>query len=269
MPQQQDALTARLERFYDAVPRGDARVETVGPFTLFVPEPGGFPYYARPALGTASFAEREVRAVRDRQCELGLPEAFEWQFAATPALADVLRDSGLSVHEHPLQVLDGAVRIPAPAPDVELTELHPAASDDDLRTALAAADVGFGHGGTAVGDTGTEALQDARAKVGDEAVARCRRRLAEGRARMVVAGLDGTTVAVASAQLAEDAAEIVGVATLPAYRRRGLGAAVTAGAVAAAGAHTTFLSASDDDVARMYARLGFHRVGTAGIASAR
>jgi predicted GNAT family acetyltransferase len=63
--------------------------------------------------------------------------------------------------------------------------------------------------------------------------------------------------------------EIAGVATLPSARRRGLGAAVTALLARAsldAGAQLVFLSASSDDVARVYARVGFRRVGTACIA---
>ncbi|MBI5106359.1 MAG: GNAT family N-acetyltransferase, partial [Solirubrobacterales bacterium] len=63
--------------------------------------------------------------------------------------------------------------------------------------------------------------------------------------------------------------EIVGVATLPAYRRQGLAAAVTAALVddaLAHGARTVLLSAADDDVARLYASLGFRRVATHCIA---
>ena len=65
--------------------------------------------------------------------------------------------------------------------------------------------------------------------------------------------------------------EIVGVATLPSARRRGLGTAVTAALVAdarASGVSTIFLSAASDDVARVYERLGFVRVGHSGLASA-
>ncbi|MFF5704333.1 GNAT family N-acetyltransferase [Streptomyces sp. NPDC012794] len=66
-----------------------------------------------------------------------------------------------------------------------------------------------------------------------------------------------------------DVAEIVGVGTLPAARRQGLALGVTAALVVAArarGARTVFLSAGDEDVARIYARAGFRRVGTALIA---
>jgi predicted GNAT family acetyltransferase len=69
----------------------------------------------------------------------------------------------------------------------------------------------------------------------------------------------------------EAVTEIVGVATLPVARRRGIGAALTAALVedaAQRGAATIFLSAGSDDVARVYERAGFRRIGTAGSAEA-
>jgi predicted GNAT family acetyltransferase len=63
--------------------------------------------------------------------------------------------------------------------------------------------------------------------------------------------------------------EIVGVATLPAARRRGLGAAITAALVADAqqrGVDVIFLSAGSEAVARIYERVGFRRIATACIA---
>jgi predicted GNAT family acetyltransferase len=80
------------------------------------------------------------------------------------------------------------------------------------------------------------------------------------------ARVSGVLAAVGWHQPLDGASEIVGVATLPAFRRRGLGAAVTGTLVADAlerGVETVFLSADDDDVARVYARVGFRRVGTA------
>ena len=62
--------------------------------------------------------------------------------------------------------------------------------------------------------------------------------------------------------------EIVGVATLPVVRRQGLGGAVTGALVEDALAHgveTVFMSAGSEDIARVYGRLGFQRVGTACI----
>ena len=77
---------------------------------------------------------------------------------------------------------------------------------------------------------------------------------------------DDGPVAVGTLRPSGDVAEIVAVATLPAARRRGFGAAITAALVEHALAHgikTLFLSAADDDVARVYERLGFRRAATA------
>ena len=55
------------------------------------------------------------------------------------------------------------------------------------------------------------------------------------------------------------------MATLPAFRRRGLAAQVTRALVAhaiATGNDTVFLTASSEDVARLYAGLGFERIAT-------
>ncbi|HEX6444848.1 MAG TPA: GNAT family N-acetyltransferase [Streptosporangiales bacterium] len=266
-------LAATLERFYDAVPRrGGADAEQIGPLTLFVQRhAGGYPFYARPTLGAQCVDVAAVDAVRRRQRELGVPEAFEWQDEVTPSLAPAARASGLHVHAHPLQVLDGEVRAgPVPA-GTEIVGLDADSPDELIVAADAVANVAFRHGGTASGSAGVAERQEAADEVAPEAVARRRERLADGIAHVVAARVDGEIVAVASTQAALDVAEVVGVATLPAYRRRGLGAAVTAAVVraaVAAGARTVFLSAGDEDVARMYASLGFGRVGTALIAEA-
>ena len=57
-----------------------------------------------------------------------------------------------------------------------------------------------------------------------------------------------------------DTSEITGVGVLPAYRGQGLGAAlsfVLARDALDLGATTVFCSAEDDEVARIYARVGF------------
>ena len=59
------------------------------------------------------------------------------------------------------------------------------------------------------------------------------------------------------------------MATLPSARRRGYASQLTATLARhalTAGAPLVFLSAGDDDVARLYTRVGFRRVGTACIA---
>ena len=80
------ALLSELEAYYDAVPRSAARVEEVGPFTLFVGDGPGRTTRARGSGWSTSSRAEEVEAVRARQRELGVPEAFEWVHETTPSL---------------------------------------------------------------------------------------------------------------------------------------------------------------------------------------
>jgi GNAT superfamily N-acetyltransferase len=271
-----DALLHRLETFYDAVPRRGAAPEEHGPLRVFLPEPGAWPYYARPAAPTAVVTAADVLAVRARQRELGLPEAFEWVHDVTPSLTAAAEEAGLVVERCPLLVLAGEPADPPPGRTVRFLDAD--ADEEDLAVAEAVASVGFGAGiGTRVGPGGTAERDRAVAAVPAARVERIRRLLGEGVVGRAVASLDDGgpdgrlrgPLAAGGYQRAGDVVEVVGVATLPVARRRGLGGAVTgalARAALAVGATTVFLSAQDDDVARVYERLGFRRVGTAALA---
>jgi ribosomal protein S18 acetylase RimI-like enzyme len=252
----------RLEAYYDAAPRSAARTEEHGPFTLFVSE-GPWPYYARPRLGASEFSADEIAVVRARQRELGVPEAFEWVHETTPALLPLIREAGVEVLEAPLMVLEAFSDTTAP-PGIEVRILSP--DDPALAAATAVATVGFTAAGTAPGPEGIRERDEESDPANlDFRRERLRRRLT------VTAVADGGygPVAVGSHNPVGDVTEIVGVATLPAVRRQGLGGAVTSALVADArdgGAEVVFLSAGSEDIARVYARLGFRRIGTACIA---
>lgn len=247
-------MLKRIETYYDSVPRSSARTEAFGPLTLFVQEGQGWPYYARPALGYegGEVAVEDVEKVRARQRELGVPEAFEWVAETTPGLRAAVAATGLTVHEHPLMVLEGEP-LAVPAPE-GVTVRMVGADDTALESAVAAPHAAFGF----------PAPPGAAARVAD--------RITAGWTRLAAA-LDGSGDALAAGQHQPVGAvsEVVGVGTVPAARRRGLGLAVTAALVADARAHGTelvFLTASDADVARLYGRLGFRTVATALIAEA-
>ncbi|SBT44546.1 FR47-like protein [Micromonospora auratinigra] len=264
----------RLESFYDAVPRDAARAEEYGPLVLFVRDGAGWPFYARPRPGADRPASAaDVTAVRARQRELGLPEAFEWVHETNPELLAVARSAGLTVLEAPLLVLDPE-RLPDPVTlsDVPVRVLDPAdpgfAADVALRRAVAA--VGFAHGGTARGDAGPTERDAAVSRLDLAALEEEAARIADGRRISALAGTaEQGALASGMAMRVGEVAEIAGVATLPAARRRGLGAAVTATLaheLRAAGTDLVFLSAGSEDIARVYLRVGFRRVGTACIA---
>lgn len=269
MPQN-DRVTevlGRIERYYDAVPRRAARVEEIGPFTLFV-STAGWPYYARPRFGGPDvFTADDVTRVRQRQRELGVPEAFEWVDETTPGLLAAARAGGLAVAELPLQVLGGdGIRADDP-PDVTVRLLEP--DDRALATAQAVAQVGFAAGGTAIGSAGIAERDQAVARQRDPEHHLLRERIKHGMTVVAVAEDATGPIGIGSHQPVAGVSEIVGVATLPVARRRGIGAAITAALVADArrrGVEVVFLSAGSDDVAKIYERVGFQRIATACIA---
>ncbi|MEU8382800.1 GNAT family N-acetyltransferase [Streptosporangium sp. NPDC048865] len=257
-----------IERYYDAVPRREARAEDHGPLTLFVREGEGWPFYARPAFGwSGPVRAGDVLRVRDRQRELGIPESFEWVAETTPALRAAAEEAGLVVHEHPLMVLGTDAAPVAPAyPAVRVLE----ADDPVLPSALVVPHLAFAEPGTRVGAAGTADLAEAiLARAGDGSLESGTARVRAGLTVLAAAVEDGTALCAGQHNQVGEVSEIVGVGTLPAARRRGLALAVTAALIADArsrGVKTVFLSAGDEDVARIYARLGFRRAGTALIA---
>ncbi|MDX3535412.1 GNAT family N-acetyltransferase [Streptomyces sp. MB09-01] len=263
-----DSTLSELERYYDTVPRvGGARAEDFGPLTLFVQEGTGWPYYARPALGGSGDATAEdVRRVLSRQRELGIPEAFEWVAETSPSLRAAVEAAGLYVHAHPLMVLDPSAEVLPPHPEVRLLGV-----DDPLLTAAVTVPaLAFSAAGTAVGEAGPAELAAAMAQPSaEEGRSRVSGKLAAGTAAMAAAVRDGVVLCSGMYNPVGDVAEVVGVGTLPSARRQGLALGVTAALVVEArarGARTVFLSAGDEDVARIYGRIGFRRVATALIA---
>ena len=264
-----DELLERLETYYDAVPRGRADVEQIGPLTLFVAR-SGWPYYARPGVGDASpISADDVRRVLDRQRKLGVPLSLEWVAETTPALESAAIAAGMHVERCPLLVLEGE-----PAGGTGTVRMLGPGDATDLALSRAAISVGFEAGGTGRGGEGLaarDAALDAPFAQVDDAL---RDRLAEGAIRAAAAyvseqpelgpvgGGGHTPVGAVS--------EIAGVGVLPAFRRRGLAAALTRVLARDAldlGVTTVFCSAQSIEVARIYERVGFHRVATACIAS--
>jgi len=257
-------LISAIDSFLDAAPRRSARIEEHGPFTLFVSQ-APWPYYARPRLGGDgdAFTVEAVEAARARLRELGQPETFEWVHETAPSLIGAIRDTGLDVLEVPLLVLDRSLwRAPEPPGTVTLRRLDP--DEDPVDDALAVAEVGFGAPGTAPGPEGRAERDAVTLAAGFSE--HMRQRLRTGQSVIVVAETPAGPAATGTLRPVGDVAEIVGVATLPAVRRQGLGGAVTGALVEIAlesGIDTVFLSAASDEIARVYERLGFRRAGTA------
>lgn len=257
-------LLHRIERYYDAVPRSVCDVEEIGPFTLFVARKG-WPFYARPSLGwvTGAVTADDVARVRARQRELGVPESFEWVGDLAPDLATACRDAGLAVHEMPLLVHHDPLAVPVPD-GIRIRRLSP--DDPAVAAGQVVAHLGFADSGTERGEVGP-AERDAALEVRDPTASdNLRELMRDGRSVYVVAEDGHGVLCSGGHNPVGDVTEVVGVATLPSARRRGLGAAVTDTLVADAvrrGIEVIFLSADGEAVARVYQRVGFRRVATA------
>ncbi len=263
-------LLRRLDRYLDAVPRAAAGTADAGPLRAFLSH-APWPYYARPRpeldlADVGSITVDDVAAAAQLLVDHGSEVSFEWVHELVPSFVTTLETAGYAVTLHPLLALE----LPAPLPATPHAALL-TAGDRRFRDALAVAEIAFAAAGTAVGDQGVEA-RDATV-VPDDQLDHIRGRVADGSAAMVAAvdPVDGV-VASGSHVPVDGVTEIMGVATLPTYRRRGLAIDVVARLLADAtgrGCGLALLSAADDDVARVYERLGFARVGHAGAAAPR
>jgi GNAT superfamily N-acetyltransferase len=256
-----------IERYFAAAPLPDARIGRAGALDVPIADVT-WPHPARPRRDGdgAPVTVEDVRAAIDLQRRAGLPAALEWIPECSPEVAGAARAAGMPVEELPLLVADDVVDLVLPG-DVRLFLVG--AEDPQLPEYQRVADIAFAHPG------GSSDVAEAPLDTSPEAVARTavlRERIAEGRTVMMVAKENGVPVAVGSHQPIDldgtVVSEIVGVATLPRLRARGLGAGIASALVAHARetADLVFLAAGDDDVARVYERVGFARLATTCVA---
>ena len=177
---------------------------------------------------------------------------------------------GLDVTQHPMLVLNELIG-PETAAGITLRLLT--ADDPDILLIQVVADLGFAYPGTAIGVQGATERDAARQNARHDDVEQTRAQLRAG--RTVAAAAYDVAGMVGSARLNQvadvpDVAEIVGVAVLPAFRRRGIGAALTALLAQTAldlGIEVVMLSAGSPEVARVYERIGFQPVGQTAAAA--
>ncbi len=257
-----------IERYFAAAPLPDARIQPVGGLDVPIGDPA-WPYPARPRAGQGPVTAADVRAAVALQEAAGLPAALEWVPECSPETAAAARTAGMTVEELPLLVAVDPVELLLPAG----VRLYIVGADDPrLPLYQLVATTAFAHPGGAadVHDMPLDSSAEARART--EVL---RERIASGRTVMMVAVEDGEPVAVGSHQPVRiddtEVSEVIGVATLPRLRGRGLGAGMASALVAHATetADMVFLAAGDDDVARVYERVGFARLATAAIADFR
>jgi predicted N-acetyltransferase YhbS len=258
-------LLDSVERYFAAAPLPDARIAAAGGLDVPIGPPS-WPYPARPRRGGDPVTADDVRAAVALQEDAGLPGSLEWICEARPDVALAARAAGLVVEELPVLVAADPVELLLP----HGVRLYVVGADDPaLPTYERVAAIAFAHPG------GRREVHESPAGASPEAAARTallRERIATGRTVMMVAVEGGVPVAVGSHHPVEidgdEVSEVTGVATLPRFRGRGLGAGLASALVAHARetADLVFLTAGDDDVARVYERVGFARLATAAVA---
>ncbi|MCZ2805697.1 GNAT family N-acetyltransferase [Modestobacter sp. VKM Ac-2983] len=266
-------LLDRIERYFALAPLADARVHSIGALQVPIGR-AEWPYPARPRPGfVGDVALDDVRAAIALQEQAGLPAALEWLDDRCHGLATVARTAGLVVDELPLLVADDPLAVLLPS---EVRLYLVGADDPQLGLYQRLAALAFASPGPAPADQGShsgpEVAQDDPGPAEVPPTEVLRDRVASGSTVMMVAVDDGEPVAIGSHQPLQvdgiEISEVVGVATLPRFRGRGLGAGLTSALVehARQTADLVFLSAGDDDVARVYERAGFARVATSCVA---
>jgi len=165
-----------------------------------------------------------------------------------PELAPELVRQGVKLQGRmPLMLCGpGDLRVRAVPVSVSIEPVTAESSDDAIRELLTTARRGFA-------DAPDPTDQD---------VTEQRAALAAGRYRCVLAHCDGRPAGAGSMSIGND--ELVGIATLPEYRRRGIAAAVSSRLVAEhfeKGAGLAWLSAGDQVARAVYEGIGFRVVG--------
>jgi ribosomal protein S18 acetylase RimI-like enzyme len=198
----------------------------------------------------------------------GVELTIEWVGEVHPELAPAASEAGLEVASYALMAVPAAdvpAEVPlAAVPGVKVRVVE--ATDPALLDARAVANLAFEFGGAQRGGPGARERDEAVERLGPELVAHVRARARAGLTVTAVAESRAHGVlATGSYQPVGAVAEIVGVGTLPAARRRGLAGVVTtalAGHARQRGVRALVLSAENDDVSRIYRRAGFRRIGT-------
>ena len=246
------ALLRQIDAYLNAVPRAVSDVEEIGPFTLFFRRDSPMPEinYARPTAPLSGDLCEEISRVRRAFAARSLP--CRWEFLADlfPEFPDLLMQNGFPEPiPRPLMV----VTLKTFRPETSaIAEIRPIGREETR----------------AVGRAVHEAFREYMTEpdTSDSEPPDFFRSSLERGAGVYAAFVEGQPVAGGVHSPIGDTTEVAGIGTLPAFRRRGIAGALTTALVADAfdrGCACVFLSAADESVQRVYARIGFEKIGTA------
>ncbi|OIK00470.1 GNAT family N-acetyltransferase [Streptomyces sp. MUSC 14] len=207
--------------------------------------------YATPLPG-AEPTDRDVAGLIAAFRERGLRPRLEFAPDGAPAVEPVLRRAGFTteaVHTY-LVCTAATLTAPGPGPGPGPVEVERPAADADYTALDAALSEAFG------GEFPPSPQGAARLRRTEEG---------GGAVRFVRAATGGCAGGALCSAPAEGTAELAGVGTVPAYRGRGIAAAVThdlAATLLGRGARSVWLEYSGEGSRRVYDRVGFRPGGT-------
>ncbi len=187
---------------------------------------------------------REVFSDRDRILR------FEFTQSLWPTLPEVLEEAGLQLEgRHPMMLCTPADFKPYQAATVQVQLLTDADNSDILAAYLSVRNQGFNY--------------EAAEPPTENEIAELRQQIQTDRMRCALASLDGIPAGVGVTMPMSGICELVGVATAPALRRRGVAATLCSFLLKdhfQTGGNLAWLSAGDAIAQAAYERIGFQNV---------
>lgn len=248
------ATIVQLQDYMRSAAARSHAVHPCPPFSLYLHETDDFRFfnYAIPDFPASEVTAENLAALRAAFAMRGRTLRFEFLREYAPRLGPSLAALGVPLEaENPLLICTPETWVCMAAPEgVSLLRLAPGSCERDMAAYLETQSRGFGGE-----ERGTSA----------ERIDELRQQLRRGNGAFLARMGDEPVAAGAYTEPIDGFTELVGIATLPAHRRRGIAGALTAVLASdafARGVHTAFLTAADDDASRVYQRSGFCRAGT-------
>jgi len=240
--------------------RENARIQydsmALPPFTLFFKPADPFPYfnYAIPDGAVGGALSEILSALRAEFHVRGRIARFEFFEAFAPDLPAALRDSGFVEESRnwSMTCTPNSLHLPPEVSGLAVTPISARSTDADLGDFLTAQRQGF--------------EPENISPVTDEEITRARDSFTRSGAGAFLGRIDGAPAGVSYYSRPIDGiSELAGIATLEAFRKRGIASLLTwyaAQAVFAAGVEVAFLTAEDDRAGRVYEHIGFQPFST-------